>query len=61
MFALIAWRPPTRYFSQPTGPAWRAVTVEDQWTRFVEDVPPEVPPGQPRHCVNAHFYTHGAE
>jgi pimeloyl-ACP methyl ester carboxylesterase len=44
MFGPIAWRQATRYFPQPTGPAWRIVTAEDQWTRFVEDVPPEEPP-----------------
>jgi len=44
LFAPIARREPTRYLPLPTGPAWRIVTVEDQWTRFVEDVPPEEPP-----------------
>jgi pimeloyl-ACP methyl ester carboxylesterase len=42
--APIARREPTRYFPRPTGPAWRIVSVEDQWARFVEDVPPEEPP-----------------
>lgn len=26
------------------GPAWRIVTIESQWKRFVEDVPPGEPP-----------------
>ena len=25
-------------------PAWRIVTLQDQWTRFVEDVPAHEPP-----------------
>jgi pimeloyl-ACP methyl ester carboxylesterase len=44
LFAPIARREPTRYLPLPTGPAWRVVTAEDQWARFVEDVPPEEPP-----------------
>jgi pimeloyl-ACP methyl ester carboxylesterase len=44
LFAPIARREPTRYLPLPTGPAWRVVTAEDQWSRFVEDVPPEEPP-----------------
>jgi pimeloyl-ACP methyl ester carboxylesterase len=43
MFAPIAERPAIRYFPKPTGPAWRIVTAEDQWARFVEDVPPKEP------------------
>lgn len=39
MFAPIARRNPRRYEQPPTFPAWRIVTVEDQWNRFVEDVP----------------------
>jgi pimeloyl-ACP methyl ester carboxylesterase len=44
LFAPIARREPTRYLPRPTGPAWRLVSVEDQWARFVEDVPQEEPP-----------------
>jgi pimeloyl-ACP methyl ester carboxylesterase len=44
LFGPVARRPPRRYESAPTGPAWRIITPEDQWTRFVEDVPPEEPP-----------------
>lgn len=39
LFGPIAWRAGTRYLPQPTGPAWRVVSTEDQWARFVEDVP----------------------
>ena len=39
LFGAIARRPPRRYEKPPTAPAWRIVTVEDQWARFVEDVP----------------------
>jgi pimeloyl-ACP methyl ester carboxylesterase len=39
LFAPIARRPPRRYEMAPTGPAWRVIGVEDQWKRFVEDVP----------------------
>jgi len=28
----------------PASPAWRLVSLEDQWHRFVEDVPPGEPP-----------------
>jgi pimeloyl-ACP methyl ester carboxylesterase len=43
-FAPIARRDPPRYLTRPTGPAWRVVSVEDQWARFVEDVPPDESP-----------------
>jgi pimeloyl-ACP methyl ester carboxylesterase len=39
LFAPIARRDPRRYEQPPTFPAWRIVTLEDQWNRFVEDVP----------------------
>jgi pimeloyl-ACP methyl ester carboxylesterase len=39
LFAPIAKRPAIRYEEPPRGPAWRVVTLEDQWARFVEDVP----------------------
>lgn len=51
LFAPIARRPPRRYEKPPTAPAWRVVTVEDQWARFVEDVPTHEPPVLSR----AHF------
>jgi pimeloyl-ACP methyl ester carboxylesterase len=44
LFAPIARRPPRRYESPPQLPAWRIVTLEDQWKRFIEDVPPGEPP-----------------
>src|SRR5436190_13294282 len=40
LFGPIARRPVRRYEKLPPAPAWRYVTLEDQWTRFVEDVPP---------------------
>jgi len=39
LFAPIARREPRRYEQPATFPAWRIVTLEDQWNRFVEDVP----------------------
>jgi pimeloyl-ACP methyl ester carboxylesterase len=44
LFGPVAQRPPLRYELAPSGPAWRVVTVENQWTRFVEDVPLGEPP-----------------
>src|ERR1019366_5851832 len=44
LFAPIARRDPSRYSPRPNGPAWRVVSVEDQWARFVEDVQPDEPP-----------------
>ena len=51
LFGPIAQRGPRRYETAPTFPAWRIVTPEDQWNRFVEDVPPHEPPVLSR----AHF------
>jgi pimeloyl-ACP methyl ester carboxylesterase len=51
LFGAIARRPPRRYEQPPPAPAWRIVTLEDQWARFVEDVPPREPPVLSR----AHF------
>src|SRR2546423_11917236 len=51
LFGAIARRPPRRYEKPPTAPAWRIVTVDDQWARFVEDVPPDEQPVLSR----AHF------
>jgi pimeloyl-ACP methyl ester carboxylesterase len=44
LFAPIARRDASRYSPRPDGPAWRVISVEDQWARFVEDVPPDEPP-----------------
>jgi pimeloyl-ACP methyl ester carboxylesterase len=44
LFGPVARRPPRRYESAPAGEAWRVITVDDQWTRFVEDVPVGEPP-----------------
>jgi pimeloyl-ACP methyl ester carboxylesterase len=44
LFGPIARRPPRRYETAPSAPAWRTITVEDQWKRFVEDVPPDATP-----------------
>ena len=44
MFAPIARRGPRRYETPPSYPAWRIVTLEDQWNRFIEDVPAHEPP-----------------
>jgi pimeloyl-ACP methyl ester carboxylesterase len=44
LFGPVARRPPRRYESAPSGPAWRVVTLDNQWTRFVEDVPAHSPP-----------------
>jgi pimeloyl-ACP methyl ester carboxylesterase len=41
LFGPISRRPPRRYESAP---AWRQITVEDQWRRFTEDVPPTAEP-----------------
>jgi pimeloyl-ACP methyl ester carboxylesterase len=44
LFAPIARRDPVRYSLRPNGPAWRVVSVEEQWARFVEDVPHDEAP-----------------
>ena len=44
LFAPIARRDPPGDAPRPDGPAWRIVTAEDQWARFVEDVPPDQAP-----------------
>jgi pimeloyl-ACP methyl ester carboxylesterase len=43
MFAPIAQRGPQREMPAAV-PAWRIVTSEDQWNRFIEDVPAHEPP-----------------
>lgn len=44
LFAPIGRREPRRYEPPPQFPAWRIITPQDQWDRFVEDVPPNEPP-----------------
>ena len=44
LFAPIGQRSPRRYETPAAFPAWRIVTAEDQWNRFVEDVPAHEPP-----------------
>jgi pimeloyl-ACP methyl ester carboxylesterase len=44
LFAPIGRRSPRRYESPPSFPAWRIVTPEDQWNRFIEDVPEHAAP-----------------
>ena len=55
LFGPIARRPPRRYETAPGAPAWRIVTVEDQWKRFIEDLPPNENPVLSR----AHFVEWG--
>jgi len=50
LFGPIARRAATGEAPRPT-PAWRTVTLADQWSRFVEDVPADEPPVLSR----AHF------
>jgi pimeloyl-ACP methyl ester carboxylesterase len=44
LFAPICRRPPHQYEQPPQFPAWRYISLEDQWNRFVEDVPSNEPP-----------------
>jgi pimeloyl-ACP methyl ester carboxylesterase len=44
LFGPIGRRGPRRYETPAAFPAWRVVTPEDQWDRFVEDVPRGEPP-----------------
>jgi pimeloyl-ACP methyl ester carboxylesterase len=44
LFAPIARREPPRYLPLPSGPAWRLISADDQWKRFVEDVPVDESP-----------------
>jgi pimeloyl-ACP methyl ester carboxylesterase len=55
LFAPIARRGPRRYEAPPSFPSWRVVTLEDQWKRFVEDVPG----GEPPVLSRAHFEAWG--
>jgi pimeloyl-ACP methyl ester carboxylesterase len=51
LFGPISRRESQRKDAAPGLPAWRIVTPEDQWRRFIEDVPPHEPPVLSR----AHF------
>jgi pimeloyl-ACP methyl ester carboxylesterase len=44
LFGPIGCRGPRRDEALSALPAWRLITVEDQWTRFVENVPANEPP-----------------
>lgn len=44
LFAPISRRAPRRCEQPPTFPAWRMITLEDQWNRFIEEVPAHEPP-----------------
>jgi pimeloyl-ACP methyl ester carboxylesterase len=43
LFAPIAKRHARRYENPPALPAWRLITIEEQWRRFIEDVPATEP------------------
>ena len=49
LFGPIARRPAAS--PTPAAPAWRVVTLADQWSRFVEDVPAD----EPAVLARAHF------
>jgi len=55
LFGPIARRGPRRYETPPVLPAWRIVTPQDQWNRFVEDVPAREPP-----CCRGRISRNGA-
>lgn len=44
LFAPITKRAARRYATPAALPAWRLISAEDQWNRFVEDVPEHEPP-----------------
>jgi pimeloyl-ACP methyl ester carboxylesterase len=44
LFAPIGRRDPRRYETPAAFLAWRILSLEDQWNRFVEDVPENEPP-----------------
>jgi len=56
LFGPVARHPPRRYETAPSGPAWRVVSVEDQFARFTEDVPA----GEPPVLSRQHFDDWGA-
>ncbi|MGX1785363.1 alpha/beta hydrolase [Bosea sp. NPDC055332] len=39
LFGPIAQRKPSGNAGSPGAPAWRLITLDDQWRRFIEDVP----------------------
>jgi pimeloyl-ACP methyl ester carboxylesterase len=41
-FGPVTWRPKKK--EPPTFPAWRLVSIKDQWDRFTEEVPADEPP-----------------
>ena len=51
LFGAIARRMPRDEAKPPSAPAWRIVTLEDQWARFVEGVPK----GETPVLSRAHF------
>lgn len=53
LFGPIGRRDPPHDRPRPDAPAWRIVTAEAQWDRFVEDVPPGEPPVLPRAVFDA--------
>jgi pimeloyl-ACP methyl ester carboxylesterase len=44
LFGPIGCRGPRRYETPATFPGWRIIGVDDQWRRFIEDVPANEPP-----------------
>ncbi len=44
LFGPISRRSPPGLETPPVFPAWRLVTAEDQWNRFIKDVPAHEPP-----------------
>ena len=44
LFGPISRREKPRYLPRPDGPAWRVITAQAQWDRFVEDVPADAKP-----------------
>lgn len=44
LFGPIGRRGPRRYETPATFPGWRIITIDDQWHRFIEDVPANEPP-----------------
>jgi pimeloyl-ACP methyl ester carboxylesterase len=53
LFAPIARREPQGPSPRPDGPAWRVVSIADQWARFREDVPQHEPPVLSRRHFDA--------
>ena len=53
LFAPLAAREPARYQPALELGAWRLVSLEDQWLRFVEDLPPNETPVLERRTFDA--------